>query len=68
MNIIQKSVQRILNKSIGAYPENLQNTTLSSLEYKSSQRSLSLLLTTTRRHNRLCNPSDTELPRQRAPT
>ncbi|MQM18019.1 hypothetical protein Taro_051002 [Colocasia esculenta] len=31
--------------------------------YKSSQRSLSLLLTTTRLHSRLCNPSDTELPR-----
>ncbi|MQL95174.1 hypothetical protein Taro_027846, partial [Colocasia esculenta] len=46
----------------GAYPEDLQNTTLSSLGYKSSQHSLSLLLTTTRRHSRLRNPSDTELP------
>ncbi|MQM06514.1 hypothetical protein Taro_039342 [Colocasia esculenta] len=36
--------------------------------YKSSQRSLSLLLTTTRRHSRLRNPPDTELPRRRAPS
>ncbi|MQL68756.1 hypothetical protein Taro_001057 [Colocasia esculenta] len=33
-------------KKKGAYPENLQNTTLSSLGYKISQHSLSLLLTT----------------------
>ncbi|MQL81091.1 hypothetical protein Taro_013545 [Colocasia esculenta] len=47
---IQKSVQRPKQKhrykKKGAYPEDLQSTTLSSLGYKSSQRSLSLLLTT----------------------
>ncbi|MQL89560.1 hypothetical protein Taro_022124 [Colocasia esculenta] len=43
---IQRSVQRVPSKSTGAYPEDLQSTTLSSLGYKSSQRSLSLLLTT----------------------
>ncbi|MQL84946.1 hypothetical protein Taro_017459, partial [Colocasia esculenta] len=50
-----------------AYPEDLQSTTLSSLGYKSSQHSALTVADNTRRHNRLRNSFDTELPQRRAP-